>query len=227
MRSAVEAENLNHWRIREVLKHAPFKTETSFSKQFRINCKWGWRLHRFCTWQEIWLCHLNSKIFMKLYFFSTPAVLTRVVGNLHVQSSIHSRCFVGLLRRGLGLGWVVWLSKWAGPVSLYHLLMGPQGVGCQHRRWWFYPWVRKTPWRRKWQPTPVFLPGKSHGQRSLAGFSPWGCKRVRCDLETKQQNQNEKTICKRIYLYLSIYLSISIYLSNWFTLLYTWNSHKL
>ena len=34
----------------------------------------------------------------------------------------------------------------------------------------------KIPWRRKWQPTPVFLPGKSHGQRSLLGFSPWCCK---------------------------------------------------
>jgi len=33
----------------------------------------------------------------------------------------------------------------------------------------------KIPWRRKWQPTPVFLPGKFHGQRSLAGYSPWGC----------------------------------------------------
>ena len=37
-------------------------------------------------------------------------------------------------------------------------------------------WVRKFPWRRKWQPTPVFLPGKSHGQRSLVGYSPYGCK---------------------------------------------------
>ena len=36
------------------------------------------------------------------------------------------------------------------------------------------PWVGKIPWRRKWQPTPVFLPGESHGQRSLAGYSPWG-----------------------------------------------------
>ena len=36
--------------------------------------------------------------------------------------------------------------------------------------------VGKIPWRRKWQPTPVFLPRKSHGQRSLAGYSPWGCK---------------------------------------------------
>ena len=38
------------------------------------------------------------------------------------------------------------------------------------------PWVRKIPWRRKWQPAPVFLPGKSHGQRSLAGYSPKGHK---------------------------------------------------
>ena len=36
----------------------------------------------------------------------------------------------------------------------------------------FIPWVRKIPWRRKWQPIPVFLPRKSHGQRSLAGYSP-------------------------------------------------------
>ena len=42
----------------------------------------------------------------------------------------------------------------------------------------------KKAWRRKWQPTPVFLPGESHGQRSLAGYSPWGCK-SRHDFETK------------------------------------------
>ena len=35
---------------------------------------------------------------------------------------------------------------------------------------------RKIPWKRKWQPTPVFLPGKPLGQRSLVGYSPWGCK---------------------------------------------------
>ena len=38
------------------------------------------------------------------------------------------------------------------------------------------PWVRKIPWRRAWQFTPVFLPGESYGQRSLAGYSPQGCK---------------------------------------------------
>ena len=40
----------------------------------------------------------------------------------------------------------------------------------------FNPWVGKVPWRRKWQPTPVFLPGESHGQRSLVDYRPWGCK---------------------------------------------------
>ena len=40
----------------------------------------------------------------------------------------------------------------------------------------FDPWVRKIPWRRKWQPIPIFLLGESHGQRSLAGYSPWGLK---------------------------------------------------
>jgi len=34
------------------------------------------------------------------------------------------------------------------------------------------------PWRRKWHPTPIFLPGKSHGERSLVGYSPWSCKEL-------------------------------------------------
>ena len=41
----------------------------------------------------------------------------------------------------------------------------------------FDPWVRKTPWRRKGQPTPVFLPGKFHEQRSLVGYNPLGHKK--------------------------------------------------
>ena len=50
---------------------------------------------------------------------------------------------------------------------------------CRRRkRCRFDPWVRKIPWRRKCQPTPVFLPGESHGQRSLAGYSPWDHKEL-------------------------------------------------
>ena len=50
---------------------------------------------------------------------------------------------------------------------------------CQSRRLkrhGFDPWVGKIPWRRPCKPTPVFLLGKFHGQRSLEGYSPWGCK---------------------------------------------------
>ena len=61
----------------------------------------------------------------------------------------------------------------------------PCGTSCKeptcqyrtHKSCRFDPWVGKIPWRRAWQPTPVFLPGKFHGQRSLRGYSPWGRKK--------------------------------------------------
>ena len=49
---------------------------------------------------------------------------------------------------------------------------------CLCRRHGFDPWVRKIPWGKKWQLAPVFLPGKSHGQRSLEDYRPWGHKKV-------------------------------------------------
>ena len=64
------------------------------------------------------------------------------------------------------------------PPGLPWWLSGKEST-CQCRRCkrlGFDPWVRKISWRRKWQPTPVFLPGESHGQRSLAGYSPWSHK---------------------------------------------------
>ena len=50
----------------------------------------------------------------------------------------------------------------------------PANAGDMRHR--FDAWAGKMPWRRKWQPTPVFLSGKSHEQRSPAGYSPWGHK---------------------------------------------------
>ena len=49
---------------------------------------------------------------------------------------------------------------------------------CTNRRPGFKPWVRKIPWRKEWQLTSIFLPGEFHGQRSLEGYSPWGCKEL-------------------------------------------------
>ena len=76
-----------------------------------------------------------------------------------------------------GVGWLPW---W---------LSGKESA-CQYRRHRFDPWVGKIPWWRKWQPTPVFLPGESHGQRSLEGYHPWGCKRVVHDLAIKTKTSD-------------------------------------
>ena len=71
--------------------------------------------------------------------------------------------------------WIDWLDlKWGFPICL------------QCKRPGFNPWFGKMPWRREWQPPPISLPGKSHGQRSLADDSPRGC-RVRHDWATKHE----------------------------------------
>ena len=59
---------------------------------------------------------------------------------------------------------------------------------CRCRRCKFNPWIRKIPWRRKWQPTIAFLPGKSHEQRNLAGYSLWH------NLATQQQQKMQLSI---------------------------------
>ena len=72
-----------------------------------------------------------------------------------------------------------------GPRQKLHIMLAYMGLPrwqwgkesiCRCRRHRFDSWVRRIPWRRAWQPTLVFLPGKFHGQRSLAGYSSWGCK---------------------------------------------------
>ena len=73
---------------------------------------------------------------------------------------------------------------WCVPSSMSSLVAsqnfpgGSDGksVWLQRGRTGFDPWVGKIPWRRKWQPTPVLLPGKSHGRKNLEGCSPWGPK---------------------------------------------------
>ena len=54
------------------------------------------------------------------------------------------------------------------------MVKNPPGQRRTRKRLRFDAWVGKIPWRRKWQPTPVSLPGESHGQRSLGGYTPWG-----------------------------------------------------
>ena len=58
------------------------------------------------------------------------------------------------------------------------LWLSGKEAACQHRRHRFHPGVGKIPWGWKWKPTPVFLPGKSHREKSLVGYSPWSHKEL-------------------------------------------------
>ena len=80
---------------------------------------------------------------------------------------------------------------------------------------WIQSWVRKIPWRRKWQPAPVFLPEESHGQRSLVGYGPWGHKESDTDMTWLRRQQSVSA---------SI---ITYYFTTWGKLLSSsnWDSH--
>ena len=99
-----------------------------------------------------------------------------------------------LLRAQEQEGWAqqVYHLLWLPPsqhliVSVFCLLGFPGGSDGRVCLPMSSPWVRKIPWRREWQPTPVFLPEESHRQRSLVGYSPWG-RRVGHDWETNTLN---------------------------------------
>ena len=85
----------------------------------------------------------------------------------------------------------------------------------------FDPWVGKIPWSRKWQPTPVFLLGKFHGQRILSGYTPWGCKELNKTGHTAQlgtQHNITHTLCGEcasLYIYFTSLNNTFMYL--WFT----------
>ena len=117
--------------------------------------------------QETWVQSLSGKIPWRRERLPTPVFWPGEFQELYAvtKSLTQLRDFHFHHTNVLGLPW--WLS-------------GKESA-CQGRRRrteGFNPWVGKIPWRRKWQPTPVFLPRVSHGQRSLAGYSSWSCKKL-------------------------------------------------
>ena len=102
----------------------------------------------------------------------------------------------------------MWLPRWP---------CGKESV-CQCRRLeklGFDSLVRKVPWSRKWQPTPVFLPGKFHGERSLAGYicSSWVPKELNMSAEHTHSPKNIVCTLKNIYIYLILINLKNIYLA--------------
>ena len=89
---------------------------------------------------------------------------------------------VAQIVKNLPAMWETWVQSLGCEDSLEKGMAASLGgsdgtsICLQCRRPRFDPWVGKIPWRRKWQPTPVLLPGKFHGWRNLIGYSPWGHK---------------------------------------------------
>ena len=81
----------------------------------------------------------------------------------------------GVVENSLRLG-SLWMPLLHSPTTLLMQVGIWALLWC--RRPWFDPWVRKIPWRKEWLSTLAFLPGEFHGQRSLVGYKPWGCKKL-------------------------------------------------
>ena len=102
-------------------------------------------------------------------------------------------------------------------------LVAQTKICVQCRRPRFNPWVRKIPWRREWQLTPVFLPREFRGQRSLAGYSLWGCKESdmteRLTLSLSQQFSPELSnivflFVGHLWTFIQIYLPLRIMMDD-------------
>ena len=138
----------------------------------------------------------------------SPPVLAQMtraaMASVGVSPLLKYFLFIVLVVPGLRWGMRdVQSSSWhAGSFQLWPVgsraSLGLSGIesACPCGRPGFNSCVGKIPWMRKWQPTPVFLPGKSHGQKNLKGYSPQGCKRVRHNLATQQQHAGSSSLTK-------------------------------
>ena len=157
------------------------------------------------TWEaKHWVFHKDLFLSFKkncLTVFKFILCLASLKGIQDLNSPIRAQTHVALETQNLTTGPP---GNSQGPISchfqcfchfLLHLytsfLVFPGGqwerITFQCRRCGFSPWFRKIPWRRKWLPTPAFLPGESHGQKSLVGYSPRGHK----ELDTIEWLNNE------------------------------------
>ena len=102
--------------------------------------------------------------------------------------------------------------------ALQHLFYGfpfPSGKNMPamqetSRRCRFNPWVGRIPWSRKWHPTLIVLPGKSQGQSSLSGYSPWGCR----ESDRTEWLNNSSSSCSKVY---KVFIRCIIVLNQLFT----------
>ena len=143
---------------------------------------WGQCLNAWSLYHVALTCRLNAS---PSSLMGKTARSSQTRGKVS-QVGITERWWSGGLQLSICLGN---LEEHLGLLGLPWWLRGKEST-CQCRRCEFDPWVGKMPWKRKWQPTPIVLPEKFHGQRSPVGFSPWSCKGVGYDLVANNNNIN-------------------------------------
>ena len=154
-----------------------------------FNLKIAWNIKS--NWTN---CQKESRLhFVVLFSFSlrfwlhvTLCAFYTLYESYHIATVCQVSLWAVVLKPTCNIG-ITWDALESTNTYWYYRRLSGQESACQCRRWGFSPWVGKISRRRKWQPTPVFLPEKSHGQWRLAGFSPWDCKRVGHNFVTKQQ----------------------------------------
>ena len=144
-------------------------------------------------------CLLGSSVLLKYRFFAVELLNSLYI--LDINPLLDTRfanvfshlegCLFILLMVSFGmqkLFSLMWSSLFGAP--RWRIAKESICRGRRHKRCGCVPWVEKIPWRRKWQTTPVFLPGKFHGQRSLADYSSWGSKELDMTERTHTQSSS-------------------------------------
>ena len=166
----------------------------------RAGRAWGWR-HRGLLQEPAGQAHWNEEAKLPVVSLQHP-LLTKLYSQLGKEKNISrshlifreqskrvnlelrlNQLITGILCSNFRMfrtrkNSFLWFSRNSCCLEIPRYFSGKESA-CQRRRCRrhrFDPWIGKVPWRRKWQPTPVFLPGKFHGQRSLASCSPWAHK---------------------------------------------------
>ena len=114
-------------------------------------------------------CWIFKPTFSLFSFTFIKRLFSSLLSAIRMVSSAYLRLLIFLL--------AIMIPACASSSPAFHMMYSVLGFpGGSDGRPGFDPWVGKIPWRKEWQPTPVFFPRKFHGQRNLAGYSPWGHK---------------------------------------------------
>ena len=149
---------------------------------------------------------LKTKLYIQQYYATWPKIRLQICYfffRLKLPEDLPALCTVApntqhIIDIHLVFTGLCWIVESSFNLGLPRWLSGKKSTGQRrsHRRLGFDPWVRSIPWSRTWQPTPVFLPGKRQGQRSLADYSPWGCR----ESDTTEHMPLHRAITTRIIL---------------------------